>query len=399
MATFLYRGHTAEGRFKGGAKNFASESQMKEYLDKRGVANYDIFPSKTVWRRRLYTLVTQKELSVFCKQMSVMFHSHITLMEGLLVLTEQTDNHQLKQALTEIYAFMERGFSFSESIGMFDHIFSSYMLSMVIIGETSGTLDVIFSRMSEYFDKESKIKKKIKTAITYPAILTALMAAIIVLLIVKILPMFSNIIEQMGSSMPPATAAILGAGSFLAKFGWIILLAIALIIIAAVVWTRSEKGIYHFDKFKFGIPVYRFIARRVITSRLARSLAILFKSGVQLLNALEDVTMLMDNRFLEEKLETAVEKARNKERISDTLAEIGIFPVLFLKMFDIGERTGHIDEMLDKAASVFDDEVDDAVERFTAMLEPTLIIILSVIVGVILLSVVLPMIAVMNTIG
>ena len=399
MATYLYRGSTHDGRRVGGAKSFASESQMKDFLEKKGVINFDIFESQTVWKRGVYKTVTPKELSVFCKQISVLFHSHITLMEGLAVLVEQSENAQLKQALSEVYGFMERGFSFSEAMGMFDHVFTSYLLSMVVIGETSGTLDAIFSRMSAYYDKESKIRKKIRSAITYPAILTVLMLSIVVLLIVRILPMFGDILESMGSEMPAATSAILGAGSFLAGYGLFIVLGVAIIVVGIVVWSRTEKGMLVFDKIKFNIPAYRYITRRVITSRFARSLAILFRSGVQLLNALEDITVLMDNRFLEEKLKDAVEKAKNREEITDTLAKIGVFPVLFLKMFKIGEKTGHLDDMLDKAASVFDDEVDDAVERFTAMLEPILIIILSVVVGVILLSVVLPMITVMNAIG
>ncbi|MDR1664458.1 MAG: type II secretion system F family protein [Clostridiales bacterium] len=399
MATLLYRGFNADGRRLCGARSFSSEAQMKEYLDKKGVVNYDIFTSTTVYKQGMYKSVSPKELSVLCKQMSVLFHSQITLMEGLSVLVEQSENKQLKQTLTEVYDFMDRGFSFSEAMGMYDHIFTSYLLSMVVIGETSGTLDTIFSRMSSYFDKEDKIRKKIRSAVTYPAILTVLMAAIIVLLIVKILPMFGDILDSMGAEMPSATSAILGAGSFLAGYGWIILLVIIAAAVGIFLYVRSEKGRVLFDRLKFRIPVYRFISSRIITSRFARSLAILFRSGVQLLNALQDITVLMDNRFLEEKLTKAVEKATVREEITGALQDIGVFPVLFLKMFSIGEKTGHLDEMLEKAASVFDDEVDDALERFTAMLEPALIIILSLIVGVILLSVVLPMITVMNAIG
>jgi type IV pilus assembly protein PilC len=331
--------------------------------------------------------------------MSVLFFSHITLIEGVSILIEQSDNKQLKQALTEVYAFMEKGFTLAEAMSMYGHIFTSYMLSMVVIGEKSGTLDTVFSLLSDYYDKESKIRKRIKSAITYPAILTALMAAIVVLLIVRILPMFGDILDSMGASMPAMTAGILGGGAFLATYGLFFIAGIIIIALGCIIYFRTEKGQYNYDRIKFRIPAYRFIACRVITSRFARSLAILFKSGVQLLNALEDVTVLMGNKYLEEKLKSAVEKAKNREEISEVLKEIGIFPALFIKMFNIGERTGNLDEMLEKSASVFDEEVDDAVERFTQMLEPVLIIVLSLVVGAILLSVVLPMITVMNAIG
>jgi type IV pilus assembly protein PilC len=399
MATFLYRGFDAEGRRAGGAKEFPSETMMKSWLEKSGITDFQIFISETKYNRDVYAYVTPKELSVFCKQMSVLFFSHITLMEGVNILCEQTDNKQLKQALKEIYDLMDKGNTLSEAMCMYDHVFSSYLLSMVVIGETSGTLDAVFSRMSDYYDKESKIRKKVKSAVTYPAILTLLMTAIVVLLIVRILPMFNDILRSMGAELPAATAMILGAGQFLARYGLIILAVIIAVVIACIIYFRTEKGKLLFDEMRFKIPAYRFITKRIITSRFARSHAILFNSGVQILNALEDITVLMGNRYLEGKLRIAVEKAKNHEDLTEALTEVGVFPTLFLKMFNIGERTGNLDEMLDKAASVFDDEVDDAVERFTALLEPILIIILSLIVGVILLSVVLPMITVMNAIG
>lgn len=399
MSTQLYWGFNSEGRRISGSKNFASEDQLKDYLQKREITNYQILESKTTYRSGAYSLVSPKELSIFCKQMSVLFFSHITLMEGVQVLAEQTDNAQLKLALGEVYDFMEKGYTFAEAIGMYEHIFTTYLLNMIVIGETSGSLDTVFLRMSAYFDKEHKIHRKLRSAITYPAVLTALMAAIVALLVVKILPMFRDILESMGAQIPSAALVILNAGTFLSSYAIPIILVIVVIILAVVFYIRTEKGRLQLDKAKFSIPAYRYINSRVITSRFARSLSILLKSGVQLLNALEDVSILMDNKFLEEKLALVVDKVRQGESPAELLGELGIFPVLFLKMFIIGEKTGNLDEMLEKSADVFDDEADDAIERFTAMLEPALITVLSIVIGVILLSVMLPMITIMNAIG
>lgn len=399
MSTLLYYGFNTEEQRISGSGSYSSETQLNNYLHKHGIANYKIFKSQTIYRRRSYNLVSPKELSIFCKQMSVLFYSQITLMDGVLILIEQSENKQLKLALTEIYDFMDKGYTFAQSMCMYKHIFAEYLLNMVVIGETSGTLDTVFSQMSSYFDKEHKIRKKIRSAVMYPAVLTALMAAIIVLLIVKIIPMFSDILESMGSQMPSSTRFILDSVSFLAVYIPFAVLFLTAIVVALILYIRTEKGKLHFDKIKLSIPAYRYIYSRIITSRFSRSLAILLKSGVKLINALEDVCVLTDNKHLERKLITATDEIKNGDEPSDALSKINIFPSLFLKLFVIGEKTGSLDEMLEKSASVFDDEADDAIKRFADMLEPLLVIILSVIVGIILLSVMLPIITIINSIG
>lgn len=399
MPTFLYRGFNSEGRRLGGSGQFASEAQMTAYLNEHSIVNYEIFKSETAYKHGAYSLVSPKDLSVFCKQLSVLFDSHIMLMEGVSLLSDQTDNKQLKLTLSEVYGFMERGSTFAEAICMYEHIFSAYLLSMIEIGETSGTLDTVFSRMSVYFNKEHKVRRRLRQAVMYPAALTALMAAIVVLLVVKILPMFQDILESMGAQIPWASQAILNAGSFLAISAPIFIFVLIAAVVAGSAYARTDKGRYTFDKAKFYIPAYRHIQTRIISARFARSLAILLKSGVQFLNALQDVCALMDNQFLCKKLAEATAQIKNGGDPADVLSKIDLFPALFIKMFIIGYKTGSLDEMLEKTASVFDDEADDAIERFTAVLEPALIIVLSIVVGVILLSVMIPMITIMNAIG
>lgn len=399
MSTLLYRGFDDDGQRISGAGSFASETQLKDYLHNRGVDQFESFKSDTTYKSGAYKFVSPKELSVFCKQISVMIYSQILLMEGVSLLAEQTENKHLKLALNEIYGFMGKGFTFAEAMGMYDHIFSTYLLNMIEIGEASGSLDTVFAHMSAYFNKEHMVRRRIRQAVTYPAVLTSLMAAIIVLLIAKILPMFNDILESMGTQIPAAAQAILNVGSFLVTYAPVILLVILAAIVAWIIYVRTDKGRLFLDKAKFNVPAYRYIQSRVISARFARSLSILLKSGAQLLNALLSVSKLMDNRFLEDKLVAAADEIKNGLEPAEALAKINLFPGLFMKMFIIGYKTGNLDEMLDKTASVFDDEADDAIERFTGILEPALIIVLSVIVGIILLSVMIPMISIMNAIG
>ena len=347
----------------------------------------------------MYKLVSPKELSIFCKQISVLFNTQTTLMEGISILKDQTLNKHLRQTLGGIYEKMEYGDTFAEAIRSYDNVFPVYMMNMIYIGEASGTLNAVFDRMSEYYDKESKMRKKIKSAITYPAILTVLMAAIVVLLIVKILPMFEDILVGMGAELPAATSVILSFGAFLSSNAIIIMAVFVAIIVFFVVFSRTAASRAFKDMLKLKIPAIKFISLRTTTSRVARCFSILMRSGVQLLNAFDDIEVIINNKLMEAKFKEAVEKIKDGTEPDVAFTETGIFPPLFVKMFALGQKTGNLDEMMDKCASVFDEEADEAMERVTTMIEPVLVIFLSVVVGAILLSVILPMITIMNQIG
>lgn len=399
MSSYLFIAYNGEGTRIGGSRKAENEKAVQNELDALGLSDARIYKSETEFTSRLYGLVKPKELAIFCRQMSVMFFSHISLMEGVLLLSEQTDNKHLKQALLEVHGFMDKGVTFAEATCMYVHIFGTYLVNMITVGETSGTLDDVFNRMGAYFEKEDKIRRKIRSAIAYPAVLSALMAAIVIFLILKILPMFSDLLVSMGSEASSITAVILSVSLFITRYIWIILGVIAAIAIALVLFFRSDGGKRWLDKVKMTFPISRFVFTRLVTARFARSLAILLKSGVQLLNAMDEVQLLIDNSYLEDKFKTAMLDVKEGKELSESLAKVGVFPPLFLKMVIIGQSTGRLDEMLDKSAGIFDDEVDEATDRLTLMIEPILIIILSIIVGFILVSVMLPMISIMNAIG
>jgi len=399
MPTFTYRAYDSENVRVCGSRKADSEGAIMKFAEAKGYTNVSVFKSETAYRSGLYKLVSPKELSIFSRQMSVLFFSQITLMEGVLLLSEQTENKNLKMALMEIRAMMDQGYTLAESMGMYPHIFGAYLLNMVTIGETSGTLDVVFADMSDYFDKESKLRKKLVSAITYPAILTVMMAAIVLLLILKILPMFNEILVGMGGDMPAVTKAMVSFSGFVVRYlPWIAIAIVALIVLFNVA-IRTEKGMIWHDKMKIKMPFSKFVTTRVITARFARSMSILLKSGVQLVNALEETKSLIDNKYLESKFNDVIVKVKEGMDLDAALRALGIFPPLFLKMVYIGQTTGHMDNMLDKAAAMFDEDVEEALEKLTVMLEPILIIALSVVVGIILISVMLPMISIMNSIG
>jgi type IV pilus assembly protein PilC len=203
----------------------------------------------------------------------------------------------------------------------------------------------------------------------------------------------------MGGQMPAATRAIFSGASFIAKYAWVIGAVIAGLAVLALAFKRAEAGKSFFDSLKITAPGFKYVNSRVITARYSRGLSILIKSGVQVLNAMDSISSLIENRVLENRFQEAFQKVKEGEPLQVALKETGFFPPLFIRMAAIGNDTGHLDEMLDRAANIFDEEVDEAVERIAQMIEPSLIIALSVVVGIILLSVMLPMISIMNAIG
>jgi len=343
--------------------------------------------------------VNYKELAVFFRMMSVIIISHLPITEGLELISEQTENKNLRAALKEIRKFMDTGHTFSRSIGMFPHIFGAYALSMIEVGEASGTLDEILGRLSLYFDKEDNIRHKLRSAISYPLALTVMMAAIIVLLIVKILPMFESTLASMGGQLPEAASFIFRAARAVSRYAPVIIGVIIIAVILAAMYLRSDRGRITKDKIKISAPVFRYVNRRIITSRYARGLSILLRSGVQLINAMSEIVKLINNTYLEDRFYGAVKRVKEGADIDIVLNDMRIFPPLFIRLVKIGHSAGHLDEMLERSAVLFDEEVDHAIEQITFTVEPAMIIILSLIVGVILLSVMLPMIGIMNAIG
>jgi len=389
----------ASGYTFSGAKKAVSKDQLNNYLNSKGVSEYTVFESNTSFGRGMYSLVSCAEISLLCKQISIMLSSYMTMSDGILLLAEQNDNKTLKILLSEICDIMDEGYSFSAAINMYTHIFPTHLVYMVIIGEQSETLSEVFQDLSDYYAKEAKLRKKIKRAVAYPVILGILIGGVILLLIIGVLPVFYDILTDIRGELPAATTFMLGVSNFLARFIFIIGILICAAIGGFIYYVKTDPGKIWYDKFKLSFVFTRYICRRIITAKTAKSLAMLLRSGASFLEAMEIITPLIDNRVAEEKFTNAAEELREGRGIGEVFEGMDIFPPLFIRMLVMGHEMGKTDEMLFKAKDLFDDEVDDAIERLTIMIEPVLIIILSIIVGIILISVMLPIIDLMAIIS
>jgi type IV pilus assembly protein PilC len=381
-------------------QSFIRAENIESAKDKLALRGYNEVELKKAGTKLYSSNISARDLSVMCRQMAAILSSDMPILDGLLLVCEQSNNFALELAVSNVYdKIMSTGnFQLSEAMKE-EKQFPSYMVNLIAIGELSGNLDEVFTQLAQYYEKESRIKQKIKTAVTYPILLTVLMVWVIGLLVVKILPMFENMLSSMGGELPAITRGFLSMSSFFVDSGLYVLLGI-IVVIGILIWlSHTKKGKKVWDKTKLSIPGVSLLAKRLMTSKFARFLAMMLDSGIPLNESFEKISDLLENTYIQEKLLVAKNKVDEGTTISSAVREVGIFPPMLLRMLTVGERTGKLGELLKRSASFYDEDVDEALLRLTSVIEPILIIILSIIIGVILLSIMLPLINIMRVVG
>lgn len=395
MITYHFTAMNAAGEKVRGYLMSESEEQATKKLDGRSYTDIELTKSK---RAKITKDITSRDLAVMCRQMASVMASDMSVLDGLLLVAEQSKCPSLQLAISNVYDAMFDEETLSEAMGK-EKIFPSYLVNMLKIGEASGEVDVVFSKLADYYDKDARIRSKVRSAVTYPLILALLMIWVIGLLVVKILPMFEGMLLTMGGELPAATKALLSVSGFVASFGWIVLLAVLALVIFCMWFKTTEKGRALFDRIKLGAPISGPLQRRLLTARFAHGMAMLLESGVTVEESLLKITPLMDNVHIKEKMTAVMDSIKEGKALAPTLAGIGVFPSMLLRMLSVGEKTGRLSTMFSKSATFYDDDVDQAIQRMTTIIEPVIIIVLSIIVGIILLSVMLPLINIMSMVG
>jgi type IV pilus assembly protein PilC len=344
------------------------------------------------------TKLRLRELSLFCYHMGLILKSGIPMVEGIQLLSEEITDIRIKKALEVMYEDIKNGVDYHVALSK-HKIFPQYMISICKIGEITGTLDNVMDHLSKYYEKEDKLKRKLMSAVTYPAILLALMSCVILLLILKILPMFNDILNSVGGEMPQVTKVLLGASLFIKRY--MIILA-ALIIVAAVglyYLIRTTKGRIALDKFKLEFPPIKAVFQKLAAARFSMGMSLMLKSGIDSGEALEMAQTIVENSYVAQKIKECKDLVDNGLDTASAFSKIGVFPSLFIRMINIGYKTGELDNTMSRVSEIYDNEVDNALQKAATAIEPLLVIILSVVIGVILLTVMLPLINIMSSIG
>ena len=332
-----------------------------------------------------------KDISLFCKQMSVMLNSGIPLNNAVDILEQQTDAKNLKASLKVISKSLKEGSQLSKAMLDQEGMFPDLLIRMVQAGEKTGKLDEVLEKMSEHYNKELKTSRQIRGAMIYPAVLAFLAVAAVLALLYVVIPSFSGIFEQSGMDMPLPTRIVLAASNFVRSYWYILFGVTGILVFLFLRYRSTEAGRYQLDRLKLWLPVIKGPMQKIVTARFASTLAILTSAGIPLVEAIESAAATTNNAVVIEKMKIANEGLQKGERLTGMITATGLFPPMMLSMVKIGEESGSLESMLVKTSDYYEEELETAIKQLLSLLEPAMIIVMGVIIGGIVASVMLPM--------
>ncbi len=331
-----------------------------------------------------------KDLAIFTRQFSVMIDSGLPLVQCLEILGSQQENQKFGEAIKTIQREVETGNTLSEGMRLSPKIFDELYSNMVAAGEAGGILDTIFQRLSVYIEKAVKLKAAMKSAMIYPAAIIFIATAVITLILWKVVPAFTELFEGMGADLPLPTRIVIAASTFVQNFGFFIIIGIGILAYLFKAYYATPKGKYNIDKIILKLPIFGDLVRKIAVARFTRTMGTLIASGVPILDALDITARTAGNAIVEEAVYNVKGAIEQGKTIIEPLKESGVFPSMVIQMIGVGEETGALEEMLNKIADFYEEEVDTAVGDLMTAVEPAMMAVLGVIVGGIVISMYMP---------
>lgn len=399
MALYKYKAISDKGQVLEGYKEAQSVAEIVGMLK-----NNNYYPVSvkedvdTTTRKNIFSKkVTKKDISIFCRQFYTMLNAGVSIVSCLDILEKQVENKSLRKAIYELYEDVQKGLTLSEGMKKQRSIFPPLLINMVEAGEISGNLDVLMERMAIHYEKEYKIENKVKNALIYPLVLSVISIIVVMFLLIVIMPTFISMFDSSGSLLPTPTRILLAISNWIENYWYILIIGILLLVLAIKEVGKNPKGRLLIDGLKIRIPGVKKLNIKLITSRFTRTLSTLLSSGIPLLQSLDVVNKVVGNTVVSDKLEVAKEGIRKGVPISKAIKDVGIFSPMVYSMIKIGEESGALDDLLNKTADYYDEEVETSMQRMTTLLEPILIIFMALAIGFIVLSMTMPMFDMINT--
>lgn len=343
-------------------------------------------------------MLKPSSLALFATQIGLFLRSGMSLSEGLSLMEEDVKDKRFGQAVGMVRQEIENRNTLSDAMTKAG-CFPEYMVNMARIGETSGNLDVMMTSVSRFYEREQGLQDRVKSAVVYPLMLIFMMSLVVLLLIVRVLPMFADLLASLNQSMPGPVRWLMGFGTFVGSWYWLIIGCIVFLAAAWLIIRRTPGGAVFADRVKAGSPFTRRTYHKMMAERFAVAMSFLLSSHVDLDTALDLARDILGNRHMAKKIDECHDKMRNGETIYDALRQSGIFPAQFSRMLAIGFKSGEMDKMMGQLVDVYEQEVNTTLRRITGAIEPTFVAVLSVLVGFILISVMMPMLQIMSNIG
>lgn len=335
--------------------------------------------------------VALKEVAVFSRQFATMINSGLSLLRALTILAEQTENPELRRIANQVRIDVEKGSSLSAAMAREPRAFSRLYVAMVRSGEIGGTLDDVLLRLSDTIEKQVELRRKVKSAMTYPTVVAVMVMLIASAMLIFIVPMFKDMYAQLGGTLPFPTRVLLSISNFAKSFWWVIFGSMAGAFFGIRYWSNTEEGRKKYDAIKLRIPVMGGLVRKTALARFSRTLSALVRSGVPILESLEIVAETSGNYVVSVAARDTQRAVKLGDTISRPLEQHDVFPPMVVQMIAVGEETGALDEMLEKIADFYDQEVEATVDALTSLIEPLLMVFMGIVVGGMIISLYLPM--------
>jgi type IV pilus assembly protein PilC len=332
-----------------------------------------------------------KDIAVFSRQFATMINSGLSLLRSLYILAEQTENKALAGVLNQVRQDVEKGSSLSQALARQPKTFTRLYVAMVRAGETGGVLDSVLLQLADTIEKQVELRHKIKSAMTYPVVVFALVLVIVSAMLLFVVPMFEDLYTQLGGTLPLPTRLLIGISSLMTKVWWLIVLAEVGLVFAFKRWIATDQGRARWDAVKLRVPVFGKLVHKTAITRFARTLAVLLRSGVPILESLEITSETVNNHVVSRAVKDVQSAVKTGESMARPLAAHSVFPPMVVQMIAVGEETGAVDTMLEKIADFYDQEVEATVNALTSLLEPILIVTMGLAVGGMVISLYMPM--------
>lgn len=385
MPEYRYSATDMSGKIIRGKETFNNPEQLKRMLNDKGLILVDF---AEIADREKTKKLKSGELAEFCRELSSMLSSGVSLVRALNIISNRDMKPRLKNAFTELNSQIKRGIALSDAMEMQGEKFPLLLINMVKVGEATGRLDDTMNKMAAYFEKDKRLNKSIKSALTYPLILAVLTLLVVVILFTFVIPTFTSVFD--GMEIPKITEIMLGISNFLTHHYFIVLGVILVIAVIIYILRKNEKFRFWFDKKKLRFPKIGKLLKIIYTARFSRTLASLYSSGLTIINSLQIAKDTIGNRYITSQFDEVIKNVRAGNQLSTTLMTIDGFDQKLAQTIAVGEETGQLDTLLVSMADSFDYESEMATKQMVQFIEPIMIVIMAVIVCVVMLSVMLP---------
>lgn len=402
MPVYVWKGTNSYGEKRKGEIETVDESAVRSQLKRLRISNFkikekpkDLLENIAIFKPK----VTGKDIVIFTRQLSTMIDAGLPLVQCLQILAKQQDNPTFKQTLIDIQQDVETGNTFADAMRKHPKIFDNLYTNMIEAGELGGILDTILSRLANFKEKSMALQRKIKGAMTYPTICLGISIIILVVILVFVVPVFEQMFAEFGAALPLPTQIVVALSDFFKNN--LIFLFIAFFFISLIIKKiyNTEKGRLKIDALSLKTPVIGVLLRRVAVAKFTRTLSTMLQSGVPILDALQVVAKTAGNKVIELAVYRVADAIAEGRPIAEPLEETGVFPNMVVQMINVGESVGELDTMLEKIADFYDEEVDQAVENLTAMIEPFMMVFLGGMIGGLVIAMYLPIFKMAAVVG